>query len=964
MTSWKKPTAESVDKATTRFVVPTYRRYFLDRLKNPEWIGALAERGCFQHPPRPERLGDEIRFPVWPESRYLRRMATLRPEPVAELLGSIDTDNITVLADIAEAALKMPVDNAVDLVEPLVRGADLKHRPYNYDGLLGQLALNLAEGRRFAEALHLFELLMRVVPDPRAESENSNAIRLWDEPIFDLLTQGFESRFFGDIVPGVAAVAPKQVLTISIRALSKHHACWTKQSSHYETPANDSCLWRPAIEEHVQNSSDRPSYYLVNVVRDAAARAIAAAPSELSTIVQQLESCEWRILHRVALHLIGRFAEAANSLIVERLASRELFDNTDYHHEYYILLEGHFSELPEEVQGRILSWIQDGPDPARSLARRSDGVCENAEDVHEILSRLRWLYAVRKHLPLPIREEFEHLRATHGDPKHPGFLRCSHPVEVFTDFGSPVSADELSRMTVREIVQLLSSWEPDPGSWFANGREGLASAFSEVVRSQADRFSREAMQFQDLDLHYQTALLGALEHGAKDGHAGLSWEPILEFCLHILSRLSQSGLREGEGHRLDMREERWLGVAIARVVQGGLRAGEDEIDVRSRDSVWLVIRRLCESRDPADHNQGSDVWMVAHGSPRGLGLELAILYALWIHRHAQSEGTEGSETRSFDTMPEVARMLERKLDARDEPLIALRSLYGEYFPQLLLLDQRWVRSNISLIFPKDHKPENRAAWATFVTSWRPSDEMLELLRAEYRHAIDQMGQAAVTAGDRDPDKGLAQHLLQFYWRGALSLGEDDQLLERFFDIAGFDVREHAVEFVGRELRLTESAVPTEYTRRLELLWVWRLEEAEGSDDAAAFGTELRAFISWLSARKFDDGWALEQFGKTLEVVGGGEQHIYGLWTTLRELALEHPLSVVRILGLVVGSENGGESIPYAGETIIQILESVLKSGHVEAAAEAREIAEDLGRRYYVDGVLGPAFRGLLPATGV
>ncbi len=49
--------------------------YFFNQLKSPKWIPALLEEGFLTDPPKPVREGNFIRFPFWPESQYLARMA-------------------------------------------------------------------------------------------------------------------------------------------------------------------------------------------------------------------------------------------------------------------------------------------------------------------------------------------------------------------------------------------------------------------------------------------------------------------------------------------------------------------------------------------------------------------------------------------------------------------------------------------------------------------------------------------------------------------------------------------------------------------------------------------------------------------------------------------------------------------------------------------------------------------------
>src|SRR4030042_3635501 len=111
MKSWKTPTPDQVDRTVALLGHPEQYRYFFDRLENPEWVKPLKTKRFFTNPQNPklDEVNGTIAFPPWPESRYLVRMASLRPDVVLEIMLQIpDTDNVRVHEDLAEVALAMP----------------------------------------------------------------------------------------------------------------------------------------------------------------------------------------------------------------------------------------------------------------------------------------------------------------------------------------------------------------------------------------------------------------------------------------------------------------------------------------------------------------------------------------------------------------------------------------------------------------------------------------------------------------------------------------------------------------------------------------------------------------------------------------------------------------------------------------------------------------------------------------
>ena len=190
---------------------------------------------------------------------------------------------------------------------------------------------------------------------------------------------------------------------------------------------------------------------------------------------------------------------------------------------------------------------------------------------------------------------------------------------------------------------------------------------------------------------------------------------------------------------------------------------------------------------------------VALNSARGWALRATIAYAYWVRASRDEEATSG-----FDVMPEVRQLLETHLHPEHDPSLAVRSVYGQFLPQLADFDNPWLRRNLAHILP-DH-PElsafNDAAWGGYIIYARPYDDLLEILQPAYARAVERLATEGTDVGwsgrPRDPDERLADHLMTFYWRGTLPLAND--LIPSFFTHAPIELRTHALEFVGRSAR--------------------------------------------------------------------------------------------------------------------------------------------------------------------
>src|SRR5262249_100917 len=143
-------------------------------------------------------------------------------------------------------------------------------------------------------------------------------------------------------------------------------------------------------------------------------------------------------------------------------------------------------------------------------------------------------------------------------------------------------------------------------------------------------------------------------------------------------------------------------------------------------------------------------------------------------------------------------VLERHLDPIAEPSPAVRSVYGQYFEWLYRFDKDWVRNHLSLIFSPEFPELREAAWVGYLFRGRLYDDVFQLLKAEYKHAIDSLRSIEIEEqAERLAATRVAEHLMIVVGRGIVGL--DDDLLQQFFSRAPASIRSHALGYVGRAL---------------------------------------------------------------------------------------------------------------------------------------------------------------------
>lgn len=945
----KSPTDDDLKRLTQE--VPNNlvtRHYFFTRLQSPEWIEPLWKRSFFKEPPQPEYDEEEgtVRFPPWPEARYLARMAAHKPRLVAKIISEMeDTDNAVVQADLVDAMLAMPPEVSAELVDKAERWAE---RPYwLLPEKLGQLIAHWAKGGRIEEALRLARALLDVLPDerrigpgPKEVRESQARFEIWGY-------QEILKRHYPELVRAAGLPALELLCDLLDKAIRL-------QRREGEDSSEDLLfIWRPAIEDHPQNLDHTVEDAIVSALRDAAELVVRSGNGTVEEVVKVLEGRRWTVFRRIALHLLRIFGDEAKELVAARLTDRTVFEDVGVRHEYVLLLRQYFRRLKASDQNKVLSWIEAGPDLEGYKRNYEAGIGRAPSEEEIIYYKERWQrdWLARiglENLPEEWQGRYQNLTEKHGNAEHPEF-----PAYMTEWIGptSPKTADELKAMAVEEIVEFLRSWRPPETISHEPSPEGLGRVLSTVVAEDPEQFAAEATRFQGLDPTYVRSLLFGLREALKKRKT-FDWEPVLDLCQWVLSQP-----REIAGRRIrDLEADPdwgWTRKAIADLLSAGLENCPGSIPIGFRWRVWDILKLLTEDPEPTPEYEkrygGADMAAanLSINTTRGVAMHAAIQYALWVRRNLEKEpNAEEQLKKGFENMPEVREVLNAHLNTAKDPSLAVRAVYGWWFPWLVVLDEQWAREHAEHIFPldEDQNAYFDAAWDTYITHCSPYEGAFRLLQKQYYHAVKRIGTREYHASwPAHPDGKLAEHLMVFYWRGTLSL--EDPLLTDFWRKASGALREYAISFIGRVLTQTHEEIPQEIVERLKRLWEVRLEAAKRSPSRAEFAKELAAFGWWFASEKFDVSWALENLLESLYLVHKIEPTSIVL-EHLGKTVQKYPLQSVRCLKMIAEGDQDGWEIHLGINHIRSILERALQD--FASKAEAEMIINYLASRGFLE----------------
>lgn len=937
--------------------------YFFGKLTSPAWLGALRAEGFFKHAPEPDRDDEKgtIGFPPWPASRYLARMAVHEPESVIKVLFEIpDTDNIQVHADLCDAVLAMPAEIAARWAEKETKWVEQQKNLYFLlPEKLGALVRHLVKGDQIEVALRLARSLLAVLPNPWVANDTSeDAIYLLPLEPQARFGTWYYKRILEKNVPDLVSAARENALTLLCDLLES--AIHVSRSGEMDKGIEDySYLWRPAIEDHEQSHSYEIENLLVSAVRDAAEQIAGADQTYVPALVEKLERRSRLVFQRIALHLLRAFPDTARSLIVERLLNQKLLDAPWYQNEYRYLLKNHFGDLSPEERDKWLGLIEKGPLAQANSDEGGEAVAPERSEQEKTRWRRERLTPIVDVLPVDWKnchpEWVEGLVA-------PTDFRPFSIRWTYGDSPSPKSTDELRAMSVGELVAFLKTWQP-PEDSMRPSREGLRLELKAVVASDPERFASNTVQWQGFHPTYVHALLSGLHDAAKQKRA-FPWSSVLNLCQWVIKQPPEVVKGKREGIDIDLG---WSSArkAIADLLSGGFEseAGPAAIPFRLRTPAWEALKPLTSDPDPTQEDEarygGSnmDPLTLSINTTRGEAMHAAVRYALWVRRHLEKlpNSTERI-ARGFDEMPEVREVLDSHLDLVRDPALAIRAVYGRWFPWLVLLDHDWAVAHVSEIFPSDELLHDwrDAAWETYIIFCAPYDSVFDVLLDEYSRTVEHIGAPDRKAATRpaNPKEHLAEHLMVLYWRGKLSLDESDGLLAQFYTKADDTLRGHALSFVGRSLPDRTATVPAEIIEKLKILWERRLVAAQAAIPLIAHAAELVAFGWWFVSARFNDAWAIAQLTEVLKLVGKVElDHM--VVERLSLLAVDMPRQVVECLRLMIEGDKEGWGILGWREYARTILTTAIQSPNAEARQVSVDLVHRLGARGYFE------FRDLL-----
>jgi hypothetical protein len=908
---------------------PANHEYFFANLRSPDWLEPLRAAGRFKSPARALRDSRGISFVQWPESGYLARMAADKPDLVCDIiLESRETDNERVHQDFVEAAIKMTPSAAAAVAK--FEAAWIRKQSWLYTlypEKVGELISHLANIGQVEPALDLARELLMIVPPPEPlPEEDDNVFSRRPEPR-GKCNQWEYQQVLSRNIPDLVKAAPERSLRLLADLLEA--ALRVRSKGQQDETEDYSWIWRPDIES---KRFDDFTEALLSATRDASMTMSTSAETS-GRAADLLWSRRWRMFRRLTAHTLRKSPTAPIEKVEELLTKPVEYEDFPGHSpEFDKLLTHRFADLSDAGKGKILAFIDRGPDLSGFKKRKEmEGKPATEEEISEVADywRLQWLHKIRKNLEPSRTETYSTLVARFGAPREDD---NSGGIHSWVGPSSPKSADELGQMSGEELISFLKTWY-STGEWNAPSSEGLGRSLSAMLATEPQKLAASATLLRGLEPTYVRSAIEGFTNALKNGQR-FDLSPVVELCEWAVAQGNdEKPLQHTMGNDPDWN---WTRKSIGWFLNEALKAeGTTVMPLSLSGRVWALLESLAEDPVPAEQERSYERGMFVGSSSlnvtRGVALDGMLQYARWLYK----QGAIASEERKLDSIPELKRVFDSHV--ADDKSIVTREVLGRGFATMFWLDKRWANSTAPAIFREKEKALGDIAFANYLLFCHPYNDLLPVMVPYYRGAVELIGKDYRKEVD-EVDRHLVQHLMLLYWHGKIAIDSEDLLIRNFFAKAPSKLRSEAIEFIGRNLHRAQ-AVKAEILKRLADFWEWRwaeLQQHRCDGEPVPFGI-------WFASGQFDLDWSFDNLLAVLRFCHKAE---LDFWVVERLAAVSHdrPAAAVEALGMMIEGDQEGWAMHGWQDHPRTVLATALNSTDRRAQKEAKRVIHLVGSR--------------------
>ena len=447
-------------------------------------------------------------------------------------------------------------------------------------------------------------------------------------------------------------------------------------------------IWIVTIEKHSQNSfPDRYDNQLVSFTRDLLE---VIETNNLKNIVSDLISNqEHPIFKRLAFHTINYHYNDLKDIFWQWFDSEDNILNTTYRHEYCKLLTDRAKIFTDDELQKVLEWIE-----------KLDYSRYYTDDELIFVSAYKkkeWLLCIKDYSNEAEKLYKKYNKIAPEEIEHPCFDSWSSGFHRI-DYSHIEDKEAFCNQSVAEIVEYIQNFDPEEikRDFHDSTRiiEQLAEDFGNCIKNSPLKFSEELSLFDDLDYVHKYYIIYGFSRAWQEKQR-FNWKNIFDFIDRILN---DDFFKNQDKYKF------WLIGAIANLIEYGTLKDDNAFDKSLLPQAKIILFKLLKNRENMVIDNDDWIHYVLN-SADGKVLHALISYALRYGRlHSSQKVKWEQEIKDFFT---------HQLEQDDDYSIFVFTILGQYLDNLVFLDQEWVDSNFTKIFPT----ENDRLWEVSIDGY-------------------------------------------------------------------------------------------------------------------------------------------------------------------------------------------------------------------------------------------------------
>lgn len=361
----------------------------------------------------------------------------------------------------------------------------------------------------------------------------------------------------------------------------------------------------------------------------------------------------------------------------------------------------------------------------------------------------------------------------------------------------------------------------------------------------------------------------------------------------------------------------------------------ERITAKSLSSVTNLLLHLCRDKDPSGNNDPNfDPLNLSINSTRGKAMN-ALAYLLTYMNRTKVDKI---------LFKPVFDELDWHLKPANDPVAAIRVVYGWRFALLYGIDEKWAKNNINKIFSEDEL--GNTAFDAYVIFNSVHLDEIKILEDVLKRQLTRLTITPTedSKARHDGLKNFVQRLALHYWYGDIDLA-DGSLMDVLLKTGDAKYIKELANFVGFRLYKSKGA-EIEEAEITKLIALWEAIVDISQEDTTKI-IALEEFGTWFASGKFDANWSLEQ----LFYAASKAKNIfldYAALEYLETLAPEHPDGALKALSAMVDNTRERWAISSWSKNAISVLRIAYNSSDDNTRQASIDLANKLVAKGYTE----------------